>query len=64
MAAEIDIGPKIKEIRLQKGLKLKDVADKTGLPISLISQAENNNTAPSLSTLIKLANYFCYRIRE
>jgi len=57
MAAKIDIGPKIKEIRLQKGLKLKDVADKTGLSISLISQVENNNTSPSLSTLIKLANY-------
>ena len=57
MAGKIDIGPKIKAIRLQKRLKLKDVADKTGLSISLISQVENNNAAPSLSTLIKLANY-------
>ena len=57
MTAKIDIGPRIKAIRLQKGLKLKDVADKTGLSISLISQVENNNTSPSLSTLIKLANF-------
>ena len=57
MTPKIDIGPKIKKIRLQKGLKLKDVAKETGLSISLISQVENNNTSPSLSTLIKLANY-------
>jgi transcriptional regulator with XRE-family HTH domain len=57
MSPKIDIGPKIKEIRLQKGLKLKDVAKETGLSISLISLVENNNTSPSLSTLIKLANY-------
>jgi transcriptional regulator with XRE-family HTH domain len=57
MTTKIDIGPKIKDIRLRKGLKLKDVAKETGLSISLISQVENNNTSPSLSTLIKLANY-------
>jgi transcriptional regulator with XRE-family HTH domain len=57
MTAKIDIGPKIRKIRLQKKLKLKDVAKETGLSISLISQVENNNTSPSLSTLIKLANY-------
>ncbi|MGD2272452.1 MAG: XRE family transcriptional regulator [Desulfobacterales bacterium] len=57
MAPKIDIGSKIKEIRLQKGLKLRDVAKETGLSVSLISLVENNNTSPSLSTLIKLANY-------
>lgn len=57
MKAKIDIGPKIREIRLQKGLKLKDVAKETGLSVSLISQVENNNTSPSLSTLIKLLNF-------
>ncbi len=57
MTTKIDIGPKLKEIRLRKRLKLKDVAEKTGLSISLISQVENNNTSPSLSTLVKLSNY-------
>jgi len=57
MKTKIDIGPKIREIRLQKGLKLKDVAEHTGLSIGLISKVENNNTSPSLSTLIKLANF-------
>ncbi len=57
MKTKIDIGPKIREIRLKKGLKLKDVARETGLSVSLISQVENNNTSPSLSTLIKLSNF-------
>jgi len=57
MKRKIHIGPKIKEIRLRKGLKLKDVARETGLSISFISQIENNNTSPSLSTLIKLATF-------
>jgi len=57
MKVKIDIGPKIREIRLRKGLKLKDVARETGLSISLVSQVENNNTSPSLSTLIKLASF-------
>ena len=35
MAGKIDIGPKIKAIRLQKGLKLKDVgaADKAAIQL-------------------------------
>lgn len=57
MKIKVDIGTKIREIRLRKGLKLKDVAKETGLSMSLISQVENNNTSPSLSTLIKLSNF-------
>ena len=57
MKSKIDIGPKIRAVRLQRGLKIKDVANETGLSISLISQIENNNSSPSLSTLIKLANF-------
>ena len=57
MKDNINIGPRIKAVRLQKGLKLKDVARETGLSISFISQVENNNTSPSLSSLIKLAHF-------
>ncbi len=57
MTSKIDIGPKIRKARLEQGLKLKDVAKETGLSVSLISQVENNNTSPSLSTLIKLAGF-------
>lgn len=57
MSPKIHIGPKIRKIRLQKGLKLKDVARETGLSVSLISQVENNNSSASLHTLIKLADF-------
>ena len=57
MKAKRDIGPKIRKIRLRKGLKLKDVAKTSGLSVSLISQIENNNSSPSLSTLIKLSDF-------
>jgi len=57
MKVKVDIGPKIRQIRLRKNLKIKDVAKETGLSMSLISQVENNNTSPSLSTLVKLANF-------
>ena len=57
MKAKRDIGPKIKEIIVRKGLRLKDVAKETGLSLSLISQIENNNSSPSLSTLIKLSDF-------
>lgn len=57
MKEKIHAGPRIKQARLERGLKLKDVAMETGLSISLISQVENNNTSPSLSTLVKLSNF-------
>ncbi len=52
---EISVGEKIKVLREQKGLQLKDVADRTGFSTALISQMENHLVSPSLGTLIKLA---------
>ncbi len=43
-----------RERRLRK-LLLKDVADATGLSVSLISKIETNKVSPSLSTLHKVA---------
>jgi len=57
MKTGLHFGQRIKQARLQKGLRLKDVARETGLSVSLISQVENNNTSPSLSTLVKLSNF-------
>ena len=52
---EIPVGEKIKALREQKGLLLKDIADRTGFSAALISQMENHLVSPSLGTLIKLA---------
>ena len=52
---EIRVGEKIKALREQKGLSLKDVADLTGFSTALLSQMENHLVSPSLGTIIKLA---------
>jgi transcriptional regulator with XRE-family HTH domain len=51
----IDIGSKIRRIRREKNLTLQDVARSSGLSISLLSEIERNNKAPSISTLLKIA---------
>ena len=52
---EIRVGEKIKALREQKGLSLKDVADTTGFSTALLSQMENHLVSPSLGTMTKLA---------
>ncbi len=52
---EIRVGEKIKALREQKALSLKEVADLTGFSTALLSQMENHLVSPSLGTIIKLA---------
>ncbi len=48
---DIDIGSKIKEQRIKKGLSLRELAEKTNLTASLISQIERNLSNPSINTV-------------
>lgn len=52
---EIRVGERIKTLREQKGLSLKDVADSSGFSTALLSQVENHLVSPSLGTMVKLA---------
>ena len=61
MAKEKDVlsemlGNKIREIRKNKKLKISDLADATGLTVSMISQVERGLISPSISTLKKIGN--------
>ena len=49
------IGGKLRGLRSGRGLTLKQVANKTGLSVSLISQIELGKSAASVSTLGKLS---------
>jgi len=49
------LGPRIREIRQQKGLTLNELSKKTGLTASYISQIERNIIEPSLSSIRKLS---------
>lgn len=52
----IEVGKKIKELRNDKGLSLKDVAESTGVTKSMLSQIERGISSPSINTLKKIAD--------
>lgn len=47
-------GQTVKAFRIQKKLSLRDLAQRTGLSVGMLSQIERNVTSPSLKTLTKL----------
>lgn len=61
---EVRVGERIKTLREQKGLSLKDVAELTGFSTALLSQMENHLLSPSLGTLIKLSRAFGVRVGD
>lgn len=52
------MGNKLKELRKQKRLTQKQVADRIGLAVSAVSSYEAGNRYPSYDVLIKLARIF------
>jgi transcriptional regulator with XRE-family HTH domain len=51
----INLGRKIRDLRLDRKFSLKQLAAGAGVSASLVSQIENNRVDPSLSTLRKIA---------
>ena len=52
---ELDLGGKIRELRLKRRMTLKDISERTGFSTALLSQIENNIVSPPISTLWKIA---------
>lgn len=52
----MDIGSKIKAIRLQRGLTQEELASRCELTKGYISQLENDIASPSIATLIDILN--------
>lgn len=50
-----DLGSRIRWLRLQAQLRLEFVAERTGIPASLLNRIENNEESPNLSIVYKLA---------
>ena len=50
-----EIGSRIKESRTRLGMNQKELADKVDVTPSLISQIENNQISPSLSSFLQIA---------
>ncbi|HEV2104782.1 MAG TPA: cupin domain-containing protein [Candidatus Eisenbacteria bacterium] len=51
----MQLGRKIRDLRLRRGLTVQQLAEATGLSKGFISQVENGRTSPSLATLQDLA---------
>jgi quercetin dioxygenase-like cupin family protein len=54
---KLDIGTKIRAIRNRKKITIAQMSDGTGLSKGFISNVENNNTSPSISTLNTIATF-------
>lgn len=54
----VNIGEKLKSLRLEKNLTQKQLADRIGLATSAISSYESGVRYPSYVSLIKLAQIF------
>jgi len=52
------IGEKIKSLRFEKGMTLKDLSLKTGLSISFLSQIERGSSSIAITSLKKIADSF------
>lgn len=52
----LDLGRKIRELRLRRGLTLKIMSERTGLSKPLLSQIENHVAAPPIATLLKISH--------
>lgn len=55
MSEDVQIGPKIRMLRHQRGMTLKELSARSGLSISLISQVERGLVSPSIAALKKVA---------
>lgn len=52
----IDIGRRLKDLRMTIGMSQRDLADKVDLTPSFISQVENNQISPSLSSFLQICS--------
>jgi transcriptional regulator with XRE-family HTH domain len=60
----IQIGEKLRQIRLRTGLTLREVGERMNVNHSYISRIENNHEIPNLKTIEKLANIYGVSISE
>ena len=51
----IDVGRRLREIRTERGLSIRGLAERSGLNVNTLSLIENGKTSPSVSTLQQVA---------
>ena len=53
---KMNIGSKIKKLRLERKITLENLASRTGFTKSYLSKIETKNSSPPLATLVKIAS--------
>lgn len=53
---EVDVGQHLRELRADRGLSIRALAEQSGLNVNTLSLIENGRTSPSVSTLQQLAS--------
>jgi transcriptional regulator with XRE-family HTH domain len=54
-SAEVNVGRRLRELRLERGLSIRALAEQSGLNVNTLSFIENGKTSPSVSTLQQVA---------
>jgi transcriptional regulator with XRE-family HTH domain len=54
-STEINVGHRLRELRIGNGLSIRALARQSGLNVNTLSSIENNKTSPSVSTLQQVA---------
>ena len=54
----VDLGDKLKQLRIDKGFSQADLAQRIGITKSMISSYENSMRLPSYEVLLKIARCF------
>jgi transcriptional regulator with XRE-family HTH domain len=53
--SEVNVGRRLRELRSERGLSIRALAEKSGLNVNTLSFIENGKTSPSVSTLQQVA---------
>lgn len=49
---------KLRDLRKSRGLRLSDVSEKTGIPVTLLSNYETGYNKPSVDNLLTLLDFY------
>lgn len=52
------LGQRLRQLRIERGLRLLDIANVIGVTLRAIQNYESGIREPSLATLVKLADFF------
>jgi transcriptional regulator with XRE-family HTH domain len=52
---EVNVGHRLRELRNERGLSIRSLAEQSGLNVNTLSLIENGKTSPSVSTLQQIA---------